>query len=348
MLQGGVSAPDGRYGGPLERAQLLRNLHARLAGDREVDQVLLRVTLAEHGSPGGTIAVRDARTSGTAPTAHVLAALGDVATVGMEIAEGRGFTATDDADHEPVALVSRSLADRLWPGRSPVGLQLRLAEVGDTLVWRTIVGVTSNQPLGNPLSRIRSTDAVHVPLLQQDVPYATVFLRYRGTEIAGRVALQQAFAATDPLLVPDGVQPMAEVMRGLGLITQSVSKLFASCFAFALLLALVGTYGLMSRSIGLRRREIGVRRALGASNANVTALLLRQGAAQVGIGALVAVPLLLAIGIGFAKFFPVGVWLTLFAGAGVSLGIVVAVVATTWFPTRRVVRVAPRDALWVE
>jgi ABC-type antimicrobial peptide transport system permease subunit len=141
---------------------------------------------------------------------------------------------------------------------------------------------------------------------------------------------------------------MAEVMRGLGLITQSVSKLFASCFAFALLLALVGTYGLMSRSIGLRRREIGVRRALGASNANVTALLLRQGAAQVGIGALVAVPLLLAIGIGFAKFFPVGVWLTLFAGAGVSLGIVVAVVATTWFPTRRVVRVAPRDALWVE
>ena len=66
------------------------------------------------------------------------------------------------------------------------------------------------------------------------------------------------------------------------------------CFAFALLLAVAGTYGLMSRSIGLRTREIGVRRALGASDAMATRMLLRQGARQLGVGTLVAAPILAA------------------------------------------------------
>jgi hypothetical protein len=245
-------------------------------------------------------------------------------------------------------MISRSLASRFWHGRSPVGDQLRLTAVGDTVQWRTIVGVTSDIPYGNPLSRDRSPDAIYLPLLQSATTTAAVIVRYRTSEVAGREALMQAFGAVDPLLVPDTVQPFEEVLRKTGLIATSLSRLFGACFAFALLLALVGTYGLMSRSIGLRTREIGVRRALGASDAGVTRLLLRQGARELGIGTLIAAPILVVTGIAFRHFFPIGGWLAATTGLLVSTSIVALVLAATWVPTRRVLRVTPRDALWSE
>ncbi|MEO7967077.1 MAG: FtsX-like permease family protein [Gemmatimonadaceae bacterium] len=90
----------------------------------------------------------------------------------------------------------------------------------------------------------------------------------------------RTFAAVDPLLIPDGVQPMSEVFREVSLIATSKSKLFAACFAFAFLRAVAGAYGLMSRSIGLRQREIAMRRTLGATDAHVTRLLLTQVGCQ--------------------------------------------------------------------
>jgi ABC-type antimicrobial peptide transport system permease subunit len=130
------------------------------------------------------------------------------------------------------------------------------------------------------------------------------------------------------------------------LIATSTAKLFASCFAFALLLAVSGTYGLMARSIGQRTREIGVRRALGATNRNVVRLLLGQGGRQLGVGVLIAVPIMAAVGVGFWKFFPIGLATSVGAGLLVSATIVSVVLLATYVPTRRVIRVALRDALW--
>jgi hypothetical protein len=246
------------------------------------------------------------------------------------------------------ARVASSLAARHWRGRSPVGDQLRLTGVGDTTRFLTIVGVASDVPHGNPLARDRSTDAVYVPLLQTDAEHATFLARYQTSEVAGRQALLQAFAQVDPLLVPETVQPFAAVLAKLGLIASSTSKLLGACFAFALLLALVGTYGLMSRAIGLRTREIGLRRALGASDASVARLLLRQGGRQLGVGTLAAAPILAAIGAGFTYAFPVSGWITLTAGTVVSAAVLSLVLAATSVPIRSVLRVTLRQALWGE
>jgi ABC-type antimicrobial peptide transport system permease subunit len=218
--------------------------------------------------------------------------------------------------------------------------------VGDTLQWRTIVGVVSDLPYGNPFSRDRGTDAIYVPLLQAGVSYVDVMVRYRTSEIAGRQALQQVFGAVDPLLVPENVYRASEVIQKSSLIATGLTKLFGSCFAFALLLAVAGTYGLMSRSIGLRTREIGVRRALGATDAVATRMLLAQGARQLGVGALVATPILTVVGVASTRTFPLGGVLTVTAGVLVSVAIVAVVLAATWVPTRKVLRVPMRDALW--
>jgi predicted permease len=345
LIQGGIEPPSARYETAEARAGVFRDVHARLAVHESLEGVVLRRTLAERNTRDGRFALRDSR-SGVLPSANVQAFLGALSTVGIDVVEGRALNDTDDLSRTPVVMVSRSLAARHWRGRSPVGDQLRLTAVGDTLRWYTVVGVASDIPYGNPLSRDRSPDAIYVSLLQSGAPYAAVTVRYRTSEIAAREALLQAFGAVDPLLVPESVQPLTELLQKTGLIAVSVSRLFGACFGFALVLAIVGTYGLMSRSIGLRKREVGVRRALGASDANVTRLLVGQGGRQLGMGTLIAAPILVAVGMAFMHFFPVSGWLTALAGILVSASIVGVVLAATWVPTRTVLRVTPRDALW--
>jgi ABC-type antimicrobial peptide transport system permease subunit len=102
----------------------------------------------------------------------------------------------------------------------------------------------------------------------------------------------------------------------------------------------------MSRSIGLRTREIGVRRALGATDAVATRLLLRQGARQVGVGTLVALPLIALAGATVSYYLPLGLGVTITAAIAVSGAIMLVVLGATWLPTRKVVSVELRDALW--
>ena len=345
LLQASLAPSTERFATEDARATVFRNVQARLAEHAAVDNALLRSRVAEKGSGGGRFAVRDRTASGTLPTSNVVTTLGSMSTLGIEHIEGRMLTDTDDRSRAPVVLVSRSLATSQWRG-SPVGQQIRLAGVSDTLQWRTIVGVVSDIPYGDPFARDRSTDAIYVPLLQSGVASTNVFVRYRGNEVAGRQALNQVMGAVDPLLVPENVFRASEVIAKSGMLAVSLTKLFGSCFAFALLLAVAGTYGLMSRSIGLRTREIGVRRALGSTDAMATRLLLRQGARQVGVGTLVALPFLGLVGAVVSYYLPLGPALTTTTGILVSAVIMVVVLGATWLPTRRVVATELRDALW--
>jgi len=348
LLQVDLTPPVDRFPTNDARMAAFRDVEAGLVDHDALDGVLLRARLAEPRGDGGKFALREPRAPGALPTANVLATLGAVSTLGIELVDGRNLNASDDRTHAPVVAISRSLAIRHWGGQSPVGAQLRLAGVGDTLQWRTIVGVVSDIPYGDPLSRDRTTDAIYVPLLQTDESSVDVFVRHTASELAGRQALHDVFGAVDPLLVPGYVFRASEVITKAGMITTGMTRLFGACFAFALLLAVAGTYGLMSRSIGLRTREIGVRRALGATDAMATRMLLAQGARQLGVGTLVAAPILAVIGAASTHFFPLGRAMTAAMGVLVSAAIVAVVLGATWLPTRKVLRVALRDALWRE
>ncbi len=345
LLQSGIAPPVARYTSERSRAALFRNLHDRLAGDAEFDGVILRTSLADQQSDRGRFAVRDTRATAVLPSAHIQAVLGDLATLGIKVREGRALNSGDDISRERVVMISSSLANRIWGIRSPLGEQLRLAGVDDTTEFRTIVGVTSDIALGNPLSRNRTSDAIYVPLLQSTNTYSALLVRFRSSETAARQALLAEFAAVDPLLIPDKIQPFDEILRKAGLIARSVSRLFAFCFGFALLLALVGTYALMSHSIGLRTRELGVRRALGASDRVVARMLLTQGGRQLGVGSVLAAPLLAVIALVFQHYFPISGLVAITIAIVVSVSIVALVLMAIWVPTKKVLDVPLSDAL---
>jgi ABC-type antimicrobial peptide transport system permease subunit len=77
-------------------------------------------------------------------------------------------------------------------------------------------------------------------------------------------------------------------------------------------------------------------------------LLVGQGGRQLGVGALFAAPIMAGVALGFMHFFPISGWIALMAGVAVASSIVALVLLATWLPTRRVLRVTPRDALWTE
>lgn len=329
-----------------ERAAFYAAVAAALARAPEVDRVLVRAALGDVTGASGEVEVAAGPGAAPRPRAWVVGVEGAVATIGVAPRAGRVLDASDRAGGAPVAVVSRAFAERQWPGRSAVGQRVRLAAVEPEGPWRTVVGVVSDVPYGNELSRDRSAVAVYVPLGQVDAAGATILVRHRGNPAAAQAALHRVVADADPLQQPPAVATFDEMREKTALIARSVARLFGACFAFALVLAVSGTYGLMARAIGQRTRELGVRRALGATDGVLLRALLGQGARQLGVGALVALPVMLLVGAGFAHFLPIGAWLPVVAAGLVAATIVAVVLAATYVPTRAALRITPRDALW--
>lgn len=346
LLSAGLALPEDRYPTPEARGRLFQRVFDDLAQHPEIDGALLRASLADISGSGGELeAGRDQRDGGHA-RAHVLGLLGSLTPLGIRLLEGRYFDGRDDEHGRPTALVSRAMAERYWPHGSPIGETIRLTGIGEG-ESRTVVGVVSNVLLGAPFERTRSALGVYLPLRQTSAGYATVEFRHAGSEPAAIAVYQQVLADLDPLLVSE-VRSFDEMLADMTALATSITRLIGACFAFALLLAMSGTYGLIARSVGRRRQEIGVRRTLGASDRAIIAMLLGQGSRQLAIGALAALPFALLIGWGFSRMFPVSL------GAASATALLVSgvtwliVLAAVWLPARSALAVTPQQALRCE
>jgi len=350
LLSTSLGPPSDRYDTREKRGVLFQTVADGLMRRGAIDGALLRSPIAEIGDPRAAFDVGPGieRVSEAGPHAYVLGTLGPLSVLGISLSSGRFFDARDDDRGARVAIVSRSLAQKYWPGRSPVGEQIRIAADSGSAGSRVIVGVVSDVLLGNPLSRTRSAQAIYVPLRQTDAPSTAILFKHRGNVAAAQADLYQTLAIADRRILPPDVATYSEMLEKTTLIATSVTKLFAACFGFALLLAVSGTYGLMARSIGQRTREIGIRRALGATDRSVIRLLLGQGGRQLGMGVAIAFPVMIAVALGFWRFVPIALALSMALAVLVSAAIVSVVLLATYIPTRRVLAISPRDALWRE
>lgn len=343
LLSAGLALPEDRYPTPASRGRLFQGIFDSLAQRSELEGAVLRASLADIADRGGALELEGRQAETGVERAHVLAVLGPLTPLGIDLREGRFFDSRDGASGAPTALVSRAMAERYWPGRSPLGAQISLTGIGEPEP-RTVVGVVDDVLLGGPLDRARSAVGVYVPLHQSDANAVNVEIRHRGSDRAARAAYQETLTNLDPLLVSE-VRSFDEMLATMTVLAASVTRLLGGCFAFALLLAVSGTYGLMARSISRRTRELGVRRALGASDRTIVAMLLGQGGRQVGLGASIALPFALAIGWVFSLLFPVSMGVSLAAALLVSGAITMIVLATAWVPARRAIAIAPHEAL---
>jgi predicted permease len=265
-----------------------------------------------------------------------------LAALGITLRAGRAFTPGDDADAPRVALVSESFARRYSPGEPVLGRTVRLTSA-DSTTWLTVVGVVADVDLG--VGAYVRADRVLVPLDQVSAAGVMILLRADGDATALAPALREAVAEVDPGLPVSNVRTLADGHAFIIRIPRALAAMALSGGAAGLLVAAVGLYGLLAFRVRQRRRELGVRLALGADGArlarDILEMALRQLVPAVAVGlalAWVAAPALQVMLMGKDPRAPL-------TYVGVGLGFILAGLAAAALPALRAGAVEPAAVL---
>jgi putative ABC transport system permease protein len=265
-------------------------------------------------------------------------------TLGIPLLQGRDFTDRDRTGAPGVVIVSRRLAEKMWPGGDPLGKQISYP------LWQgprrppfEVIGVaadikhlalTSDAPL-----------LLYVPIFQEFDGRAWVVVRTASNPRAGIVEIQRALAATDKQVAASFAQTGPEHSAD-SLWQQRLAADWIGAFSvLALLLAAVGLYAVIAQSVAQRTREFGIRRALGAERGAVAALVIKQGMVLSLAGICIGFPT--AIGFNaLVRHYLAGIegrgWVSL---AATSVLIVFVMLGACWVPAQRAARVNPMEAL---
>jgi putative ABC transport system permease protein len=257
-------------------------------------------------------------------------------TVGLRIVRGRVYTEAEVAADAPVALLSETLARRLWGSQEPLGQVLNEFKLMDKAPRVTVIGVVADAVTAR-LQEVQ-TAAIYRPLTQ--MRYARMVIRSDGPPEAVLPALRAALLPIDPRVrseitpVRDGLQRQLETPRSFATIAAYVA-------ALALTLAVIGIYGVTAFVAGQRTREIGVRIAVGATRTDVVRLLLADNlrSVVVGLGSGVVVAVIASRFFAGTLYGVTALDPIAYAAAVIMLFISAALAA--YVPTRRAARVDP-------
>jgi putative ABC transport system permease protein len=272
-------------------------------------------------------------------------------TTGIPILQGRGFESTDAASQGGVAVVNETLANTYWNGRNPIGQRLR---PGGTNPWFTVIGVAKDVKQSGLDQAVGAEAYLLVDQLATDSPTTWVAISPTMMHTVVRTTLPLATLAPTIARVVRDVDPAVPVARLREMdevFTESIrrprllAQLVGAFGVLALLLAAIGTYGVLSYMVTERRREIGIRMALGATRSRVLAQVMKHGLLIIAIG--VAAGLAGALGLNrLITSLLFGVQPTDSSTlADVILTISLVAVVACWLPAWRASRVDPNVVL---
>ena len=218
----------------------------------------------------------------TPPTNYIVAkpsvSPGYFRTMGIRLLQGREFSSEDHASSPRVAIVSKTVADQIWPGVSPVGQQLSMSDNPGPGDWITIVGVVDDitqRQLG-----AQRDAAIYQPYAQLSQTFFLEHMTFvvRAVERAEPLvpAMREALREIDRALPVGAIGTMDAVISATVAEPLFQARLIGAFSVFALLLAGIGIYGVVAYSVAERTHEIGIRVALGADRSDVVRLVLRR------------------------------------------------------------------------
>jgi putative ABC transport system permease protein len=324
------------------RERLARDLTARVDATPGVAASALVSVAPGRGAGSWTFSL-DAPPSATAAsvqpaTGIVMITPGFFDVLGARVLRGRGIDWRDRSGATLAAVVNTSWVRRFSPDREPLGRRIWLGKQ-----MLEVVGVVPDLHMQDPGDR--RADGVYVSLLQMQPFAVRVLARAQADPLALTSVVRDAAESIDPDLPLFEVSSLYDAIYSDKKVLDAFGALFFAGGVGALLLTMVGLYGIVSFAVTSRTREIGVRIALGASRGDIARLVLGQGSKLIGIGT--AVGLVIAVGLSHAlaaatEFFQPAGALTYVA---IAVALLVTAAAALVLPVRRAVALAPVDAL---
>ena len=271
--------------------------------------------------------------------------------MGIRLLAGRDFTERDDASSGGVLIVSRKIANTLWPGEDAVGQRVSMQEHPTPDQWMTIVGVVDD---------VRQNDLKKTAVAALYQPYSQVraaaflghmsfLLRTREREASAALpAIRRALREVDPAIPAQSLSDMQDLLAATTAEPLFQTRLLGAFSIMALALAALGIYSVLAYSVVQRTREIGIRMALGANTGEVTRMVMQRTMVLIAIS-------LLAGGAGAfgitrvlsSALFEVQPTDPATAAGAVAI-LTLAALAAGWLPARRAARVDPMAALRYE
>lgn len=273
-------------------------------------------------------------------------------TIDVPIRGGRAFTAIDGAKTPPVVVVSTAMAKTIWPSGDPLGSRIRLSAGGEqhpVIPWMEVIGIAGDvrsEALGAESRPTYYLLDTQFPALLGDAQRGmTVLVRGKGDVRPLGGAVRQSVWSLDADLAISNLRPLDDVIVGAVARPRFAAVVLTAFGIAALTLAVIGVYGVLSHAISRRRREIGIRMALGAQAAEVRRMVLGEGmrlaVAGVAIGAAGAVAgsrMLSAVLYEVSSTDPATI-------GGAAMTLLLAALVASYLPARRAMRVDPVEAL---
>jgi putative ABC transport system permease protein len=348
LLSARVALPSPKYT-PQRATQFLDDLVTRLSARPEVTSVAYGSCAPVSGGCNGTTVTlldRPAAPGEQKPLVGVMwASPTYFDTLGVRLIRGRVFTGHDRVGQPKVVVVNEAAARALWGGADPVGTRIGVGQggFGD---GAEVVGVVADVRYGS-VEKSVSPD-VYLPLLQSMRASGVIFVRSRAATDVVVPLLRREVRALDADLPLIDVKMMRERLGDATWRTRMSAWLLSAFAGLGLLLAALGVYGVMSQGVEERRREIGVRMALGAARADIFKLIIgrvvRIGVVGIALGVLLAVPSARAL---TALLYQVDPTDPAVNTALASILLTVALLAG-YIPARRATRVDPLATLRAE
>jgi putative ABC transport system permease protein len=271
-----------------------------------------------------------------------------VRTMGIPVVEGRAFSPGDVGTAPPVMLVNQALVKRFYPNETVIGRRIRPGGAPDS-VWFTVIGVLKDVKQGG-LAEDTGTE-LYIPYEQTGIwtsfsnTNMNVVIRSTLPLASLAPSIRQAVAAMDPSLPIVNLRTMEEVFSQSVASPRFIAQLLGVFAALALVLAAIGTYGILSYAVTERRQEIGIRMALGADRGSVLGMILAQGMKVTMIGLVVGIvgSLLLTRFVSTLLFNVEPTDPATFIGVAIVITLVAA--GACIIPARRATRVDPMVVL---
>ncbi len=282
------------------------------------------------------------RTNGSSSIWYRAVSTGYLQTMGMQLVAGRYFTPEDRAGSAPVAIVNEEAVRAFWGGKSPIGRVL--ATSPDPKEPRaTIIGVVRSARHDGPNQPYKTE--MFTPIGQFPTRAANIVLIPAQGRDAAVDALRAALREVDPLIPLNAPTPLEQLAGDAVALPKLYATLVGLFAGVAILLAMLGVYGVMAYTVAQRRREIGVRLAMGASPSGIRRLVLGEGGRLALMGAaggvllsLLAGRLLSSLLFGVRPYDVPTLSAVIVVLGGMAL-------LASWLPARRAMRVDPLEAM---